>query len=325
MSCPPGRCRRTDALKSCVSVATLPRASAAERQYRQAALAKRRKEERNTSRSSSVRTRPFRVLIQSSDQTFAHPKCYARCLGNCSPKISGEHYFTHAVLRRLAVDPRGVYLKGAPWQPDGMWIPPDNLTAAVLCGRHNSQLSPLDDFAASLDDELVRIHQAAAGDHVVSTVIRFYGPNLERWLMKSLCGFVAARPSVFLRSDASPPVPDTWVRYLFGDGDLVAPAGLHLSPKAGESRDVDPNGVTFTSLHARGEVSGLMLDMRILRFTFISIPWQGTIRGVLDESSVRRPRRVSIRSHRTGWCLDFDWPGDSGPETRFQIVIGDAA
>jgi len=159
----------------------------------------------------------------------------------------------------------------------------------------------------------------------VSTVVRFYGPNLERWLMKSLCGFVAARPSVFGSDDLSTPVPDAWVRYLFGESELAAPAGVYLSPKAGESRAVDPNSFTFTSLHARDELSGLLLVMRLLRFTFISIAWQGTIRGVIDESSVRRPWRISIRSGATTRCLDFDWPEESGPEARFQIDFGKGA
>ena len=114
-------------------------------------------------------------------------------------------------------------------------------------------------------------------------------------------------------------IPEEWVRYLFGESKLVAPAGVYISPKAGESRAVNPNGFTFTSLHARGELSGLMLDMRLLRFTFISIAWQGTIRGFIDEASVRRPWRISIRSGAITRCLDFDWPGESGPEARFQI------
>lgn len=273
----------------------------------------------------SARTKPFRVSTGTTDERFAHPKCYARCLQNCSRKISGEHYFTHALLRKIGSDPRGIFLRGAPWQPAGSWIPPHALTAAVLCDRHNSQLSPLDDFASSLDDELVKIHNAAEADDVVSTIVRFYGPNLERWLMKSLCGFVAARPSVFGSDKADAPVPDGLVRYLFGEGELAAPAGVYVSPKIGESRAVDPKGLTFTSLHARGEISGLMLDMRILRFTFISIPWQGTIRGVIDEASILRPWRISFRSGAATRCLDFDWPGESGPEARFQIAFGEGA
>lgn len=273
----------------------------------------------------SARTTPSRVSTGTTDEPFAHPKCYARCLQNCSRKISGEHYFTHALLRKIGSDPRGIYLRGAPWQPAGTWIPPHALTAAVLCDRHNSQLSPLDEFASSLDDELVRIHKTAEAGHVASTVVRFHGPNLERWLMKSLCGFVAARPSVFGSHEAGAPVPDAWVRYLFGESELVAPAGVYLSPKAGESRTVDPDGFTFTSLHARGELSGLMLDMRLLRFTFISIARQETIRGVIDEESVRRPWRISIRSGATTRCLDFDWPGESGPEARFQTAFGEGA
>jgi hypothetical protein len=274
---------------------------------------------------ASPRTTPFRVSSDRTDEPFAHPKCYARCLQTCSRKISGEHYFTHAILRKIGLDPRGIYLRGAPWQPDGVWIPPHALTAAVLCDRHNSQLSPLDEFASSLDDELIEIHRAAQANQVVSTLARFYGPNLERWLMKSLCGFAAARPGVFGSSDAHSPVPGDWVRYLFGEIDLDNPAGIYLSSRAGESRAVDPNGLTFTSLHARGELSGLMVDMRFLRFTFISIAWDGTIRGAIDDASIRRPWRIRIAAGASIRRLDFDWPEGSGPEARFRLDVGAGA
>lgn len=275
--------------------------------------------------NASPRTSPFRASSDGTDEPFSHPKCYARCLKTCSRKISREHYFTHAILRKLGADPRGIYLRGAPWQPGGLWIPPHALTAAVLCARHNSQLSPLDEFASSLDDELVEIHRAAQADQVVSTLDRFYGPNLERWLMKTLCGFAAARPGVVQSRHTASPVPDDWVHYLFGKGEILEPAGVYVSSKAGESRRASPNGLAFTSLHARGQLSGLMVDMRFLRFTFISIAWDGTIKGAIDEESVRRPWRIRIEAGASVRRLDFEWPEGGGPDARFRINVGPGA
>jgi hypothetical protein len=158
----------------------------------------------------------------------------------------------------------------------------------------------------------------------VSTIAAFHGPNLERWLMKTLCGFVVARPTIFPRDQVANPVHAEWVRYLFGQAELTAPAGVYVSPTLGESRPVDPAGLRFTSLHARNQLSGIMVDMRILRFTFISIPWQSMIRGVLNDQSIRRPWRVNIGSQRAEWCLDFGWPNTSGPEARFRLDFGAA-
>ena len=159
-------------------------------------------------------TTPFRVSTGATDEPFAHPKCYARCLHNCSRKISGEHYFTHALLRKIGLRPSAESTSGAPLGSllaHGYRRMLSRLRFYAIVITRNSP--PLDDFASSLDDELVRIYKAAKANHAMSTVVRFHGPNLERWLMKSLCGFVAARPSIFGPYEAGKPVPDEWVRY----------------------------------------------------------------------------------------------------------------
>jgi hypothetical protein len=270
-----------------------------------------------------VRTAPFRLPL-ARQQTFAHPNCYARCLGNCSTDISSEHFFTFDLLRKVTSDPRGLFLRGAPWQPDGVWLQPESAGVRVLCTHHNGLLSPLDAFASSLDDELARISTAATERRRVSTIAQFYGPNLERWLMKALCGFAMARAGALASSYTAPLVPDAWVRYLFCENELDPPAGLYLTSTPGQEVNIDPNGFTFTTLGARGTLCGLMVDMRNTRLIFIATSFQGQIGGVLTSDSVRRPWRMSFRCDAALSLVEFDWPGEAGPEVRYQIVAGAA-
>jgi hypothetical protein len=68
-----------------------------------------------------------------------------------------------------------------------------------------------------------------------------------------------------------------------------------------------------------------MVDMRFLRFTFISIAWNGTTRGAVDEASIRRPWRIRIEAGASIRRLDFEWPDGSGPDARFRIDVGGGA
>jgi hypothetical protein len=257
-------------------------------------------------------------------ETFVHPDCYARCLQNCSPDISSEHFFTFDLLLKVTAGKQGVLLRGAPWKPEGVWLQPESAGAPVLCTHHNGLLSPLDAFASSLDDELLRINVASAERRQISTVSQFYGPNLERWLMKTLCGFATARASTLESSYSTPLVPEAWVRYLFCQAELDAPAGLYLTSTPGESVNMDPNGFTFTTLGARDTLCGLMVDMRNTRFIFIATPFHAAIGGVVTGDSVRRPWRLNFRSDTSQSLVELDWPGESGPEVRYQIVGGAA-
>jgi len=62
----------------------------------------------------------------------------------------------------------------------------------VLCDGHNGALGPLDRFAAAFCTELLRVCAALSQPSDISTTVSFNGHNLERWLLKILCGMVAS-------------------------------------------------------------------------------------------------------------------------------------
>jgi hypothetical protein len=74
---------------------------------------------------------------------YSHAGCYLRNTRDCSEQISREHYISRSVLTQLGEVLR---ISGAPWlDPDQtLDTTVENLTAKILCKRHNEALSPLD-------------------------------------------------------------------------------------------------------------------------------------------------------------------------------------
>ncbi|MDX1922481.1 MAG: hypothetical protein SFW65_05080 [Alphaproteobacteria bacterium] len=83
----------------------------------------------------------------SPNTGYAHNGCYLNRTKDCSEKISKEHYISRSIIDQLG---SVIRMSGASWLQAGETLDTtvDNLTAKVLCTRHNSALSPLDDEAA---------------------------------------------------------------------------------------------------------------------------------------------------------------------------------
>jgi hypothetical protein len=83
-------------------------------------------------------------------------------------------------------------MSGAPWQAAGasQQIGINAVTAKKLCGRHNSQLSVLDDtaglFFQKLDDVWVDMGRRSLATKPIVTFVS--GENFERWMLKVFCG-----------------------------------------------------------------------------------------------------------------------------------------
>src|SRR5262249_35605606 len=105
--------------------------------------------------------------------------------------LSGEHYLSKAVLMAMGGK---ITIDGVPWLPTGekREIGVNNLTARVLCKRHNSALSPLDAVAGEFFSVLRNINT----DLTTKSLSRkrshyfFSGEELELWMLKTLCGMI---------------------------------------------------------------------------------------------------------------------------------------
>ena len=74
-----------------------------------------------------------------------HQECYMNSSANCSKKLSREHYISKSILSQFD----RLMISGFPWQDahEDTKYGANALTSKVLCSRHNSSLSPLDNLA----------------------------------------------------------------------------------------------------------------------------------------------------------------------------------
>ncbi len=121
-------------------------------------------------------------------------KCYANILGNCDPKISREHYIGQGIFDLMS----GVSftVSGFPWQKRDATqsLRKSNITAKVLCRKHNSELSPIDSSAQRFLETIYHLTRGGIQGAIDVSQLRFdfEGRNLERWLLKVACGAIAS-------------------------------------------------------------------------------------------------------------------------------------
>lgn len=129
---------------------------------------------------------------------YSHPKCYARSLGDCSSKISREHLISASVLKIFPS--KGVTISGTHWLDNNQsqYIAIDGLASNILCQRHNTSLSGLDHIAQKFFQVIL-----GRSSNQWAAIVR--GTEIERWMLKTLCGMAF---SGNLRVDGVPLLPE---------------------------------------------------------------------------------------------------------------------
>ena len=176
--------------------------------------------------------RPCGNLVPTRPITnYRHPDCYASESQDCSEAISREHYISRAVLQQLG-DGRSVPIGGMPWQDPNIsseYLALTALQSKILCERHNHALSPLDNFAGRFFRVVSFVSLAKNGTNNV--VKLFHGPDLERWLIKVICGGACSGNLRVRSGDMKAWKPDrNWLNILFRGAELKARRGLYYAP-----------------------------------------------------------------------------------------------
>jgi hypothetical protein len=217
-------------------------------------------------------------------------RCYARSLGGCSG-ISLEH----VVTKRIFGNSSSVVSYGM-GTPDGKRIGINSAGAKILCSRHNSMLSVL-------DDEIVRLANAAA-EHWESPKtgsVAINGSLIERWMLKLIVGIAASgvidrRPMI---------ASDSAIRQLFGMEPLSERFALYGLSLPSLTREWN-RSVSFHALKRPGHEVDMTLflvnDLPLLAYVGDQDPQEslrsaGSVAGidVCNAGVIRRPRKVQLR------------------------------
>lgn len=246
--------------------------------------------------------------------------CWAADLGDCDGKLSGEHIVSAGLWS-------GPWLtvEGGPWgTPRELGLA--NLTAKILCRRHNSRLSEADTagadaFAAiTASIALTNARKSIPAQPWMRHGFSVDGPGLERWFLKT-----AINVAIFLKRE--PPwahdpkhglPPRDVVEMAFGIRPVPRPFGLYTVAAVGDPI-VSKEEVRCHMLYAKGKrVAGATFVFRGFEFmlNLTSAPVEGIL-SQIENSIVIRPKdqlhyhlsRINsdVNGYRSHF-LDFNWP-----------------
>jgi hypothetical protein len=249
------------------------------------------------------------VARVAAEMRYTNPDCYAGPLGDCSRKLSREHFISKDVLERLGATVR---VSGVPWLPAGSSrpIPITKLKSWVLCVDHNSGLSPLDAAAGKLFDLFTRFdHELSSSeDFPTHEDVRVDGLAFERWLYKVYCGlhFGGHLGAGGVRL-SSPALPDYVLVALFRSEPVPPDYGLYFGGQLGTQMSGRKQVAFGPMTHPEtGAVQGLLADFHGLTFVCSIRPGRSGGTGRMDNLQ-RHPAGIELRSGGRVRAITFQW------------------
>ena len=236
--------------------------------------------------------------------SFSHPKCYARSLGNCSKKITKEHYISENILNTFETIIPSAGFDRAKKLRDGT-APASSFSAKILCEKHNNSLNKIDTEAGLLFNHLRKISKFEPCEDV----IKFNGPKIERWFLKYTMGVFTT--GQLLEAKLQQSRIENLVRILFSEENLWVGHGLYLKR---------PSDLKFygcqrigseTSLGPNKELLGVYFDFHgyVFYFSLIDV--------IFSRDDLRyRPKIINFNRDKKSKTIEFDWE-----DNRFQSKI----
>lgn len=191
---------------------------------------------------------------------YSHPRCYASALCDCSRTISKEHFLSKSVMELWGK--AGIFK--APFiEGDGKNLKVSSLSAKILCERHNNALSSLDEVAKKFFEfALLRTEHC-------ELIMR--GTDLERWMLKVMCGHIATGYAQTEGGELIPafPPPLPALQTLFGELELPESWGLVIP----ESHGIPlPNLMAISTFaYGKDDVMGCEVRINYIRVLFFLI------------------------------------------------------
>jgi hypothetical protein len=255
------------------------------------------------------------------DQTevpFAHPECYARSLRDCSERISREHYVSAVVLRGVSVGEACVLVQNLSFQqtkdtPQKMGI--SSLVGKILCRKHNSALSGLDDAGKTLFDGMDRMDATSgkAGEKHETSVVN--GDDLERWMLKILCGGlfsgIMTVPEGTMKG-VCPPLD--LLKILFQNAQFPDGQGLYFrAGTPGEAFSTDPAVLKLVVSYDKNVVTGLRMWVFNFEFHLVLVHLPPTLPPMLEHAHYRP---IGLVVDGSANDIRFTWRSGGGNEIR---------
>jgi hypothetical protein len=192
------------------------------------------------------------------------------------------------------------------------------LVSKVLCRHHNEALSVFDGAMARLGRQVLRLGDELNAQDPTPWLFAIHGRDVERWLLKVLCGAVAGGHAARASGEPVPrEVPDRWVRILFGQQEMPPSWGLYLhGTVGGQALRPGATEINVAPISVNGKSVGVEVDVfgwKLLLATTLVQPARA--RGAISPDSLYRPTLVQVPTPLGAKRIYFHWePGDrDGP------------
>ncbi|RYU62453.1 hypothetical protein EWI61_02910 [Methylolobus aquaticus] len=202
---------------------------------------------------------------------------------------------------------------------------PQALASKVLCRKHNTELSPVDVAGDALEARLQQAISRAQSGAAQGRMDHLDGRLIQRWILKCLCGQIAAR---YVCPLADGPVdnleiPDAWVFAAFAR--TTWPGHWTLALRWVESDEFTLSGLDleFQPLSKNGSIAAVEVKIcgvqLVLRLD--ADPKSG---GTFDGRIVEPVSQIEFRSinQGVGHGVVFDWPQEVSAVRPPPMLVG---
>lgn len=232
--------------------------------------------------------------------------------GDCSAKLSGEHIISRAVIN--LVGPKEVRIGGAPWlsASETKIVSTNSLVSNVLCTRHNSAMSSLDDAAGKFFSSLRLIYDDLRDRKTLSRKRLWFlqsGEELELWMFKTALNMFHSgtlaidRVKMRDRQDLDEMVAGALVGH-----PIAHPCGLTLHQEVPEESGRDSFDLTAMMDDAHERMVGLRFHFMGVALVALLEPRAHYGNAVLD-THIHRPTYLWFRGRIRQHVVILTWPG----------------
>lgn len=202
--------------------------------------------------SAGFHKTPSRTAPPSPMTGTSLGKCYAGRIQDCGSTLSREHFISETLLHHLN-QTGDLRVSGFPWlEGKAKVLPPAALASHILCARHNAALSTLDAIAVRLFRSFDQTGAVGSGDQFLYF---FSGHDIERWLLKILCGLAFSK-NLALDGEVDPAIPKHVIDILFGHAEFSEHQGLYVCKTTGHQLE-GPHGIEIQAITGRGRLTGI--------------------------------------------------------------------
>jgi hypothetical protein len=200
------------------------------------------------------------------------------------------------------------------------------LAKRVLCDRHNSALSSLDEVGKRLA-ALRKVVTAFKNGSATMSFALFHGADVERFVLKTLCGLMAAH--MLGADDKTLPdqPPIEWLRILFGLDELGPRRGLYFGTKrvvgASDGRAVMAPLLLQSRATGAVAVGGLQLAFSDITLV-LAMRDEPLDHGEGDADFVgfvHRPHYIVFTDGPVTKTIHFYWPDGVPPGARLDLTF----